>query len=146
MSSIYSIYRSKNTITGKSYIGFDSQWPKRKDAHKKRMYDKNNIKFYNALKKYGWDNFEWEVVYQSLDGEHCLQEMETFFVMKYNSFNNGYNSTLGGEGVIGYKHNKERREKIRLNNIGRKYSDEVKNHRSLIMKEKWKTRNKKMSH
>jgi group I intron endonuclease len=111
MSTIYSIYRAKNITNGKCYIGFDSNWPYRKSRHKISS-QASNLKFHNAIKKYGWDKFEWAVIYQSIDGEHCLDIMEPFFIKEYDSFNNGYNMTEGGEGVIGYTHNSERRLKI----------------------------------
>jgi group I intron endonuclease len=125
MSKIYSIYKATNKINGKSYIGFDSKWPRRKHKHHFE-YKERTSKFYNAIKKYGWDNFEWEVVYQSKDGKHCLETMELKFIKEYNSFNNGYNSTPGGDGVVGYKHNNERRKKISMSAKNRKLSDETK--------------------
>ena len=39
--SIYSIYKATNKITRKSYIGFDSNWPRRKNTHRHK-YQKNN--------------------------------------------------------------------------------------------------------
>lgn len=111
---IYSIYKSTNIITGECYIGFDSKWPRRKKYHKRFSKKQNNIKFYNAIRKYGWENFQWEVVYESLDGEHTLNVMENLFIMQFDSFNNGYNSTLGGDGTIGYNHTEETKRKMRV--------------------------------
>jgi group I intron endonuclease len=102
MSSIYSIYKATNTINGKIYIGFDSNWPNRQKGHKYSLNTRNQ-KFYLALRKYGWNNFIWEVIYQSKDGIHCLQKMEPYFINEYNSFECGYNLTLGGEGSLGRK-------------------------------------------
>ncbi len=101
---IYTIYKSVNRINGKVYIGFDSKWPKRIERHEynyKNHKQKKHFKFYRALRKYGWNNFIWEVIYQSKDGLHCLQVMESYFIKEYDSFNNGYNMTLGGEGTLG---------------------------------------------
>jgi group I intron endonuclease len=123
MSSIYSIYKATNTINGKVYIGFDSNWPNRKRYHKSQ-HKKTESKFYNAICKYGWDKFDWEVLYQSKDGNHTLKNMETYFIEQFNSFSNGYNSTLGGDGILGFKHNKEQIQK-RTNKVkGRKHSIE----------------------
>jgi hypothetical protein len=60
----------------------------------------NSIKLFG---KYGWHNFQWEVIYQSYDYEHCLKTMENYFINEYNSFVAGYNSTLGGKGTLGVK-------------------------------------------
>jgi hypothetical protein len=56
-----------------------------------------NKKFYNAIKKYGWDCFVWEVIYRSKDYDHCLNVMEPYFIKEYDSFQNGLNSTVGGD-------------------------------------------------
>ena len=137
--NIYSIYKATNKINGKVYIGFDSNWPNRKKTHKSK-YKQINLKFYDAIKKYGWDKFDWELIYQSKDGQHCLNIMEPHFIEDYDSFNNGYNMTLGGEGVLGLKgekspwygrkHTPESKEKISKNNkgkqIGKKLSKNTK--------------------
>ena len=107
---IYSIYKVTNTINGKIYIGFDSKWPRRRNNHKSNSKTRS-CKFYSAINKYGWNNFTWELLYQSTDGKHCLNEMESYFIKQYDSFNKGYNETLGGEGTLGWKPPKEYREK-----------------------------------
>ena len=108
---IYSIYRIVNQINGKVYIGFDSSWPKRKQSH--RYHTKNrNQHIYRAFKKYGWNNFVWDVIYQSSDGEHCLNVMEPYFIKEYNSFHTGYNETHGGEGTLGRQTKIETKNKI----------------------------------
>ena len=65
-----------------------------------------NYYFYKALKKHGWNIFEWAIVYQSLDFDHCLNKMENFFIIENHSYvgfanSNGYNNTLGGQGTLG---------------------------------------------
>mgnify|MGYP003338440695 CR=1 FL=1 len=138
--NIYSIYKVVNKINGKIYIGFDSNWPSRKKTHYYNHRTKNcpNWTFYKSLKKYGWENFNWEVIYQSKDGDHCLNIMEPYFIKEYNSFKTGYNSTLGGEGSLGKKQtdkNKknqsllitERNKKCRWYNDGieNRFSEEI---------------------
>jgi len=125
MSTLYTIYLAKNKINQKCYVGFDSAWPARQSRHK-ISHVRGNSKFYNALRKHGWDNFEWSILYQSVDGEHCLNIMENHFISELDSFNNGYNMTTGGEGVIGYKHSEIRKEKIRQKSLGRTASIETK--------------------
>jgi group I intron endonuclease len=136
---IYSIYRATNKINGKVYIGFDSEWPKRKKSHyyNHRSSPCPKWPFYNALKKYGWDNFQWEILYQSKDGEHCKNYMENYFIVENRSFIgftdcNGYNSTLGGEGSLGKTQtveNKKKQSKRRseMNSKSRWYNDGVSN-------------------
>jgi group I intron endonuclease len=85
-------------ITNKSYIGFATNFKSRQRRHKKdSQKDLRNYKFYNAIKKYGWDSFVWKIIYQSKDRNHTLNEMESYFINEYDTYNNGYNSTSGGE-------------------------------------------------
>lgn len=104
---IYTIYQSINKINGKCYIGFDSSWPSRQYMHYYNHRSKScpNYPFYSALKKYGWENFEWRVLYQSKDLEYCLGVMENYFITENKSHytQNGYNVTLGGQGTFGKK-------------------------------------------
>ena len=107
--NIYTIYKATNKINGKCYIGFDSNWPNRMNDHRRKYirYDRNHKSvFYDAISKHSWDNFEWEILYQSKELEYTKNVMEKYFITEYNTycgFDNcmGYNMTLGGEGTFG---------------------------------------------
>jgi len=102
---VATIYRATNTKNGKVYIGFDSNWPHRMSAHKSKFNgEEDTIKFYRAIRKYGWDSFTWDVIYQSTDIDHTLNVMEPFFISNHDSKKNGYNSTDGGDGIVGLNH------------------------------------------
>ena len=113
--TIYKIYKATNKISGKSYIGFCSRWPNRKKEHLNESYreksDCYNTHFHKAIRKYGFESFEWEIIYESHDGEHTLKIMEPHFISQYDTFQNGYNQTQGGEGSLGRKHSKHVRMK-----------------------------------
>lgn len=100
------IYKATNSINGKSYIGFDSAWPKRMNRHLENANYNREGKFYDAIRKYGWDKFQWEILYQSEDKKHTLNVMESHFIKEHNTFNRGYNMTEGGEGCFGATSNK----------------------------------------
>lgn len=100
---IFSIYKVTNNINQKIYIGFTDNFESRIKRHIVNIKYRNHH-LYNAFKKYGLENFSFEIIYQSLDGEYCLKVMEPHFIKMYDSFNKGYNMTLGGEGCLGYKH------------------------------------------
>lgn len=59
------VYCAKNKINGKCYIGETvSKFYIRQSAHKGNALkpkEKRDFEsaFYNAIRKYGWDNFEW---------------------------------------------------------------------------------------
>lgn len=141
-------------VNGKSYIGFDSAWPKRKDKHLKSRGFSGALAVQKAIKKYGRDAFLWEVIYQSLDGIHTKNIMEGYFISEYDSFFSGYNRTLGGEGCLGYKHSDERKKKIaaskinwrptaelnennRIKHLGKKASIETKKKMSESQRSSW---------
>jgi group I intron endonuclease len=100
------IYKATNKITGKSYIGFDSDWPKRQQRHQENAAYNRYGKFYDSIRKHGWESFEWSVIYQSKDKHHTLNVMEPYFIKEYDTFNEGYNMTEGGEGCFGATTNK----------------------------------------
>lgn len=129
---IYSIYKATCNITNKSYIGFDSNWPTRLNNHKNLHFkDKRNSKFYNAIKKYGWDSFEWSLIYQCKEEvlpkkSHTLNVMESYFISEYDTFRNGYNSTPGGDGKRkGSTESEISKKKKSLSHLGKKLSKET---------------------
>lgn len=109
------IYCATNKINGHKYIGFDVKWPYRKSAHKSAAKHKSKLVFHNAIRSYGWENFEWEVLEQSDDKEYLLNERERFYIEKYNTFylnEQGYNMTMGGEATLGHVMSEETKRKI----------------------------------
>jgi hypothetical protein len=96
------IYRALNTINGKSYIGLTTlDLGQRKHKHwlNSRNPDKNKKQaFYLAINKYGWESFEWQELCSCLNKKD-LSELEKQFIKEYDTYNNGYNNTVGGEGV-----------------------------------------------
>lgn len=103
---MYYIYKFTNKINGKTYIGQTNDIIKRKRGHKS---DSFNIKstgyylpFHAAIRKYGWDNFDFEILEEVEDTRErkLLNEREIFWINKYHSLTseNGYNITIGGDG------------------------------------------------
>ena len=100
----------------KIYIGRTiMKLSKRRNTHYSQAYNKNstlyNTAFYRAIRKYGKDNISWEVIYKNIP-ESYLGHMEIITIELYNTYSNGYNSTKGGEGIIGYRHSDETKAKI----------------------------------
>ena len=92
------IYKITNTINGKSYIGQTIQ------NVKERFYQHcatkcskavSNMAIHRAIKKYGKSNFTVEVI-EEIDFAN-LNDRERYWIKYYNSYNNGYNSTKGGQ-------------------------------------------------
>ena len=113
--------------SGKHYIG---QTMNLKDR-KRRFYNPNNFysghRLDNAIKKYGVENFKYEILVQIVDSDKIklrekLDELEIFYIEKYDSYKNGYNMTLGGSGSKGCFQTEESRKKISEKAKGRKGS------------------------
>ena len=91
------IYKFQNKVNNKVYIGQSMNIEHRYKQHK-RLYLNGNNKFYNALCKYGWDSFSFEII--DTDNKYTrddLNKLEKYYIEKYNSFFDGYNSTFGGD-------------------------------------------------
>ena len=104
------IYKVINLINNKIYIGKTTQKLNiRINQHKYDAF-KNNKKsyFYKSIRKYGWDNFKWEIIDNALS-ERDLNDKEVHWISYYDSNNSdiGYNLTNGGDGSVGYKPSKE---------------------------------------
>lgn len=69
---------------------------------------KGKYKIYNAMNKYGKENFTCEILEDNVLIDD-LNKKEIYYIEKYNSFINGYNSTKGGDGrVINNKYDIEK--------------------------------------
>ena len=126
---MYIVYQHKNKINGKIYIGITSQKPEDRWGSQGCNY-KSSPHFYSAIQKYGWDNFEHNILFTELTKEQaCLKEQE--LIKEYNSMNRefGYNSTSGGDI---FTMNEETKQKIsqammgNQNNLGHPCSEEKK--------------------
>ena len=94
------IYCATNKYTGKKYIGQTVKpLNQRISEHKHRAYKENHHnKFYNAIKKYGWDAFEWTVLEENPAWTNEeLDKKEQYYITYYDTVNNGYNILHGGQ-------------------------------------------------
>lgn len=94
------IYKYTNKLNGKVYIGQTVNERERYLAHK-NCYGK--CYFHNAISKYGFDSFDYEVLYtvedQSLEQiKFILDDRERQFILEYRSNDPkyGYNLNSGG--------------------------------------------------
>jgi group I intron endonuclease len=100
------IYCFINKITGKRYIGQTNNIEKRKRGHKSESFNPKangyNLPFHCAIRKYGWENFDFVILEEINDnfGREYLNEREIYFISYYQSLinQNGYNYTEGGAG------------------------------------------------
>ena len=85
--------------SGRVYIGITKNLQKRMTAHiSASATHKLDNKVNRAIRKYGMPTPE--ILKTELSAKLAAQ-YEKYFIKVYNSYKDGYNSTLGGEGVIG---------------------------------------------
>lgn len=97
------IYRIINKINNQSYIGqttrsYKERWAEHKRDRFKEPYC--NWPLYRMMNNVGLENVDWEVVEEIPNS--LLNERECYWIKFYNTKNNGYNCTYGGEN--GTKH------------------------------------------
>lgn len=120
------VYKISTTESESLYIGKTVQTLE--ERFKQHLYnaknDKSNNHFYNAINKYGPDTFTCELV-EEIEVD-LLSEREKFWIKTFDTFNNGYNSTEGGEGLEGFSHSDETKKLISESSKGRLHSEETK--------------------
>jgi len=85
----------------------------RKSSHLSSSKKGSTYYLHRAIRKYGAENFKWEVIYNAASEEE-LNEKETYFIKEYNTNSqDGYNLTEGGRGIRGWKHSELTKEKIK---------------------------------
>ena len=111
------IYKIENLINKKVYIGQSNNIFKRYHSHHKSdCFNENspayNFQIYQAIRKYGIENFSITVL--ELCDIDKLNDREQFWINYYDSFKNGYNRTKGGQHWSENIHSAETEEKRRL--------------------------------
>ena len=93
---ICGIYRIKNLINNKIYIGESIDLDSRLSNHKSALKTGHHINKHlqSAYNKYGEDNFEFKII--ELCDTSVRFEKEIYWIAFYDSFYNGYNMTIGG--------------------------------------------------
>lgn len=148
------IYIITNKINNKQYIGQSLNCKARSQMH---LRSKGGAPIlYNALKKYGKENFEVEIIAYPGISQLALDAVEKWKIKQYNTIAPyGYNIRDGGSGggldtektkqkksiakkgknnpMFGYQFSNETKKKIAASLTGRKASEETKKKQSLSM-------------
>jgi group I intron endonuclease len=115
------IYKATNKINNHVYIGksIRSLHERKREHLQYANKRQNNIYFYNALKKYGEENFEWEILTETND-KNKLNLIEKFYIAGYKKITKLYNQKEGGDGGTykGRPISEERRKKISKSLMG----------------------------
>jgi len=119
--------------SSKYYVGITSQKPNNRwrngNGYKQSPY------FYNAIKKYGWDNIKHEIIANGLTEDEAKNyEKDMIAKLKSDNSKYGYNITAGGEGTVGVSHYGEENSFY-----GKRHSKETKEILSKTLKKKWES-------
>jgi len=143
---LWTVYMHTCNINNKKYIGITCQTPYHARFNGNGSGYKTSIKFWNAIQKYGWENFSHEVLAQDVSKEEA-HELERKYIKQYRTEEDdfGYNIKEGGQGerlpqsvkdkiskshigkpgtVIGRKHTEDEIKRISKSQKGRQFSSE----------------------
>jgi group I intron endonuclease len=126
------IYLLTDNRNGKQYVG--------KHIGTETNYFSGGIIPNNIAKKYGKQIFTKIILEENIIDENLLSIKEKYYIEKYNTFNNGYNLSEGGDGGGSWINKKTKEEKERISNIkreknlGRTFSKETLEKMSLAKK------------
>ena len=91
------IYKITNDVNDKLYIGQTTKTlEERIRNHRNSFVSGADTRIYRAMRKHGWEKFHFEVIATAQD-KSTLDELEKYFIKKYDSVNNGYNMSFGGD-------------------------------------------------
>lgn len=143
---------------GKVYIGQTCQTLKRRYRNGEGY--KHNQYFYNAIQKYGWDNFKHEIVCSDLTGKEA-DWLEKYLISYYNSSNRNYGYNIEGGGndkkiipdetklkqskahigqvsvMKGHHHTEEAKKKMSVAHKGKCKTEEWKENMKNVMLQNW---------
>lgn len=100
---MWSIYKYTNKVNNHLYIGFSNNPEKRYAEHKKSSFNPNdkdyNQAIHKAIRKYGLENFIFEILENNIPTLQQAKEREQFWIKKYKAYENreNYNETPGGD-------------------------------------------------
>jgi group I intron endonuclease len=116
----YIVYKYTSKTTGKSYIGQTNQPSARMKKHQKAD---SGYAFSNAILKYGFDDFIFNVLAEGLLLSQA-NTLESQYIDKFNCLSpNGYNLRMGGDNAV---FSDESRKKLSITQTGRKLSESTK--------------------
>lgn len=111
------IYKITNIINGKSYIGQTIRSPKKRwEEHKKNAL-LINTPFYQSIKKYGSDNFLFEIIDKAFSVEDLNKKEEECIKLFNTMFPSGFNLKEGGSNK---KYSSFSKEKMSMARKGKK--------------------------
>ena len=125
------IYKITNIVNGKIYVGQTVRTlEERKQQHIRVAKSGHKNHLYNAMRKYGIENFKFEKICD-VDNIEDLNILERYYIAKYNCIKGGYNMVDGGDNNIMFVDDvkKKHAERMRSKETRSKISQSMKQYR-----------------
>ena len=131
----YCVYKH-TAPDGRVYIGMTSQKPTARWQGGNGY--KGNTYFTRTIKKYGWENFQHEILFENLtEAEAKAKEIELIAEYKSNDRKHGFNISSGGESKKGTVISEWQKERIRQASKGKIGSAETRAKLSKASQKTW---------
>lgn len=96
------IYKYRNKINNKIYIGQSIDLEHRKIAHKSAAYSEKSNEYdtelSKAIREFGIENFEYDVLAKEIEDREVLNYLEQYYIYLFDClYPKGYNKTYGGD-------------------------------------------------
>jgi len=118
------IYLITNLTNFKKYVGLTTEKKPviRWNRHKTETTAESTCAIHCAMRKYGIDNFQFEVIDESANNIDELNDLEEFYISFYDTFKgNGYNCTSGGGSFIMSVETKKKMSRNMLGKLNHMY-------------------------
>ena len=120
-------YLIQNNSNGKGYVGITTRSVGRRWYEHRFVKNSCGTLLSRSIKKYGEQSFEIIVLASAIGNVENLKELEKLLIVQHNTFVPfGYNLTMGGDGVFGFKHSKETIDRVSKKKRGSKMSETTK--------------------
>lgn len=94
---------TRQIYIGKTEISTQQRWKQHCTTANLPSHGDYNFPFHRAIRKYGKEDFILEII-DTADSSEELNEKEKYWINYYDSYNNGYNASLGGDGHLKYNY------------------------------------------
>tara|TARA_R110000822_G_scaffold76060_1_gene182903 strand:+ start:588 stop:1292 length:705 start_codon:yes stop_codon:yes gene_type:complete len=119
-------YLIQNRLNGKGYIGITTRSVGRRWYEHRFVPNSCGKLLSRAIQKYGEESFEIKVLASAIADVDSLKELEKQLIIQHNTIvPSGYNLTMGGDGVFGYKQSDEQKKRNGDLKRGIKHSEET---------------------
>ena len=122
------IYVIENIVNGHAYVGKANDVMRRWKKHiVSSLQEKSELPLHRAIRKYGLESFVVHVAEEHESEKYVLEILESDWISYLSGMGISlYNLTLGGDGLLGFKHSIETIERMKEKHKGKIISEETK--------------------